>query len=537
MNKTKILLLAVYNNQVDESMEEIGICYIASYLRKYDYPVKLIGMHEDKVDYDAIVEYDPSVIGLPVYDASKDSVYRVAKLLRNLLPNSLIVLGGITATIYGRELLEEAPFIDVTCQGEGEITWLELVKTIEHRNGLSDVAGITFRVNEDIIQNPPRELIRELDNMPWAARDLLADNKLKIAQLSTSRGCTGNCSFCCARSFWKKWRGNNILSAVDEMEYIVKTYGVNRFNFIDCTFEDPGGDYTRIKTLTDEIIRRKLNVFFYTDVRATIHKILDTSLIKNLKTAGLCGVFCGLEAANDEDLTLYNKHASVDDNKRVLELFRSHHIHVDVGFIMYNPYSTSERLRKNILFLNEYGYASCFAYYKSKYRLYRGTSLYQRVVQDGLKVESYFNDPFCYNYIHPEIGKFSDFVISQIDTLNRSTNVDNMSYYYHSYYIPMLIYLERQLLYHGEKDLMEDVEKNEKYVLTELALFGEKNTEWFLKLLDILDNGWNEEEAFQITAKYMSKERMINTIHKLDRLRHDLYKKILKSGYKEYLIF
>lgn len=536
MNTVKTLLLAVYNDQVDESMEEIGICYIASYLRQNGYSVKLIGHHETKINYDDIVAYNPRVIGMPIYDASKDSVYRVSRELRNLLPNTPIILGGITATFYGRELLEENQFIDATCQGEGEETWLEIVKALEQGKSLNGISGITFRYNGEIIQNKQRTLL-ELDDLPWAARDLLADNTLKIAQLSTSRGCTGNCSFCCSRRFWKTWRGKKIQNVVDEMEYIIKAYGVQRFNFIDCTFEDPGGNYDRIKALTDEISRRQLHVSYYADVCATIHKILDAPLMEALKTTGLCGVFCGLEAANNDDLTLYNKRARIEDNKRVLELFNSYHIHVDIGFILYNPYSTVERLRKNMLFLNEYGYASCFAYFKSKYRLYRGTMLYERVVKEGLKTESFFNDPFCYKFVHPEIELLTDYIIAQIETINQRTNIDNMSYYYHAYYIPMLIYLERQLQYHGERTLVDAVAINERTVKKELALLGNNNTKWFIKLLDLVEDGWDIEKADSITAAYLSDECMVNYIRNLERLRRDLYKTVLKAGYEQYLLF
>lgn len=537
MDNIKVLLLAVYNDQVEETLEEIGICYIASFLRKNGYPVKLVGRHEAKINYDDIVAYNPTIIGIPVYDASKESVYQVTKKIRKRLPDVMIMLGGVTATFYGNELLEEAPFIDVTCQGEGEVTWLEVAQALEKGDALDGIPGITFRREGIIVQNEQRKLLKHLDNMPWAARDLLVDNKLKIAQISTSRGCTGNCSFCCVRSFWKTWRGKKIQSAVDEMEQIVKEYGVRRFNFIDCSFEDPGRDYNRIKLFTEEILRRKLHVSFYADVRATIHKILDNLLLEDLKTAGLCGVFCGIEAANEADLLLYNKHADIEDNKQMLEMFRLYHIHVDIGFILYNPYSTVERLKENVLFLNQYGYASCFAYFKSKYRLYRGTALYQKIMKDGLKTESYFNDPFSYKYVYPEIGILADYVVSKIEALDVRTKVDNLSYYYHAYYIPMLIYLERQLLHHGKQELVEFVFTNEKNVLRELKLLGEGNTEWFTKLLDVAENGWNLEQADYITSIYLSDERMNISIRNLERLRRDLYKTILKAGYEEYLIF
>ncbi len=121
------------------------------------------------------------------------------------------------------------------------------------------------------------------------------DNKLKVAQISGSRGCTGRCDFCSSQLFCKKWIGRTPQNIGEEIETIHHHYGIHIFNFIDCSFEDPGVNYERVYAIADEIIRRGLVISFMANFRPSFYK-RPMMLMSRLKEAGLLCGFIGIEA-------------------------------------------------------------------------------------------------------------------------------------------------------------------------------------------------------------------------------------------------
>ena len=88
MNKEiKVLLLSIFNNQMMQGFEEIGIGYIASYLRSKGYEVCILSEHIDSINYEKIAEYNMDIIGMPVYSVSRDDVYSFIEKIRPLVPS------------------------------------------------------------------------------------------------------------------------------------------------------------------------------------------------------------------------------------------------------------------------------------------------------------------------------------------------------------------------------------------------------------------------------------------------------------------
>ncbi len=80
-------------------------------------------------------------------------------------------------------------------------------------------------------------------------------------------------------------------------------------------------------------------------------------LVELLYQSGLMGALIGIESHDKNSLKIYNKKTSPSDNTMVIDLFRSHNIHVDIGFIMFHPFSQFEGLHENIDFLEKQGFA------------------------------------------------------------------------------------------------------------------------------------------------------------------------------------
>ena len=201
--------------------------------------------------------------------------------------------------------------------------------------------------------------------MPFAARDGIADSTydfegkyIRDVRITTSRGCTSNCSFCAVNvnSKWQKtrrWRGRSHFNVVDEIEELVDKYNVKLINLQDSAFDDPGTlGAQRTRLFCEEILKRGINVSMKAYFRA--HSVKDDpesiELYKLYKEAGIDVIIIGAEAGSDYELEIYWKDATLSDNFRSfrvldeLELFYVHN-----GFIMFGPYSTMNSLRQNIL--------------------------------------------------------------------------------------------------------------------------------------------------------------------------------------------
>jgi anaerobic magnesium-protoporphyrin IX monomethyl ester cyclase len=511
MKRMKVLLIAIYSEAMNKNLEEMGICFITSYLRNNDYEVMLLGLFEKEIDYQKISDFKPDIIGMPVYSHSKDAVCRFSSKVKQLMPAAYTCVGGFLPTFYGVELLGECPQIDFAIRGEGEEVWLDLLSRLEQNEGLDKVKGLIFRQGDEIIVNDKQMLINDLNSLSFPSRDLLVDNKLQIAQIASSRGCSGRCSFCCCPSFWQnngkhKWRGREISKMLDEMEYLIKSYGINSFSLIDNSFEDPGSNFQKVWDVAQGIINRKLEVYYYLCFRAEFHKKITKELIDLLKKSGLCSVYLGIEAANENDLNVFNKIASVEDNIKAIKLFKESQINITIGFINFNPYSTFDGLRKNIDFLEEYGYASHFIHIR-RTRVFKGTTLYEKLEKDGLLRDGGYCDDYRYNYVDARIMHLANFLGEYFEgDKTLSPVLLNTSDFYANDYLVILTSFKKRLEKLQDTKAQKLVCDHELDIIEILSDLNKRNAAWFRELLELAEHNWEQEAALQIMNKYLDND-------------------------------
>jgi anaerobic magnesium-protoporphyrin IX monomethyl ester cyclase len=534
----RVALVAVYNYMMNENREEIGICSISAFLREYGYEVLLMSGNEERINFSRIIDFKPELIGFSVYNISKDSVYRTAKRIRKELPGALICVGGCLPTYHAVEMMEESEFIDFAIRGEGEMVLLDLLRHLEGRKDLSAVKGLIFRDGRNIMVNERQDAIEDLDSLPIASRDLLVDNKMRYADIFTSRGCTRNCNFCCSPSYWykdgPKWRGRDVRKVIDEIEHIVQNYGVRYFSFSDNSFEDPGINCKRVQEIAEAILKRNLNICYFINLRADFHRKASDELVKLLRQSGLFSIYVGIEASNDEDLKVYNKFATVEDNEKIVELFRRHDIHVDIGFINFNPYSTFVGLRKNIEYLEKYRFASCFTHV-SRYRMYKGSSLYQRIKDEGLLKEGKYDDEYAYRYTDERLEKLANFLDKYIFT----ENAQSAKFYFYSHDFLILTSFYRRLFSTpGHQKAYEIILKHESKLKQILSEINSRNVKSFRELLDLAESGWDEKLAYETMRRFMNSEYIGKTVFNLDTLKFTLLSDLgnLGPAYSRYLV-
>ncbi len=520
----RVLFLVVQSQASYRLFEEIGVGYLAAYLRKHGHEVMLMTEDAATVDYERIQSFKPDLIGMPVYIPTEEAVYKVSSELKKRIPSVYIAVGGYSPTYRGAEMLAESSDIDFVLCGEGELATLNLITALLNNQSLGDIKGLIYRNGDNIIVNEDQELIPDIDILPWPARDLLVEKKYKVALISTSRGCTGNCSFCVTRPFWKKWRGRNVKDVVDEMEYIVNNYGINVFHFIDCSFENPGMCYERVKEIAQEILDRKLKVFYFAFIRPDFHRKADHELMELVRDSGMMGALIGVESNDAETLKVYNKHTLPEDNAKVVELFRKYNIYVDIGFIMFNPYSTFEGLRQNIYYLESFGFACILGYVAGLYIMFEGCALFEKIKRDGILEDE--ENILGYRYVDERVEKVSKYVSRFVQQVETSTNATFLRI--HKSLITLAywkrIYADNQKLY----EVLVEMEQHYAIIRDEL---NSRIANWFRKLLDLGENNWDEAEADVITNEIMSRDYIIGVSKNMEHKRNILHIKLSRHGF------
>ncbi len=177
-----------------------------------------------------ISSFTPDIVGITVWTTFAASAFKIASIIKEMNKDMPVIMGGPHVSIKYDEVLKICPDVDILVRGEGEETFLELVRTMEGKvdvkfevKELKDICGISYRKNGEIFHNPPRNFIKDLDTIPFPARDLLLNkasyNSEDMGLLMTSRGCPYNCTYC-ATSIWeRKTRYRSPDNVIEEIKF------------------------------------------------------------------------------------------------------------------------------------------------------------------------------------------------------------------------------------------------------------------------------------------------------------------------------
>lgn len=416
----KKILLVYPMSRTADTIEHMGLGYLASYLRREQHTVKLFvykTVDDPQSFFKLISEYAPDIIGFSTFTESISAIIEISKTIKSLREIQ-IILGGHAATQQAEQILRENPCIDFIIMGEGEITFSEVAAWSGDTENLKYIDGLVYRDKSgNIRKNPPRQAITDLDTLPFPARDLYIEAKEKppLALVSTARGCLAHCSFCgyssCRQAKTPIWRGRSPENIVDELEYLNRDLGIDTFFITDPTFEDPGSvGKARIERIAHGIINRHLDISYEVHMRAENWFEDDNLLLDLLFRSGLESTVVGLESGSEKGLKVYEKRANVRDNMRFVKLMKKAHISLEYGFIMFHPYITFEECRETISFLKEARLAYSIKCILTKLELYPGVSLVDKMISDGLlkKPFSYQNSMFAYRFVHSELENLCD---------------------------------------------------------------------------------------------------------------------------------
>lgn len=337
-----------------------GLLSLAACLKQNGFEVDYIDADILNLSHQSVLnridEFKADVVGITMNTFQVKAGTDLADAIRSHNKHLKIIAGGPHPSALRGKFLDDYPQIDVSCTGESEDTIVELAGMLQSGGELANVHGITYRINDKIYENPDRELIADLDRIPFPAYELVgaADRypgaqpalKLPSMHIMASCGCPYECIFCTKSVWGNKVRVRKPEKVVEEVEFLHTKYGINEIYFQDDTM-NAGRKW--FFAVCDEIISRKLNktMAFKTQFRVN-SRLLDKKLLKKAKKAGFWMVFYGVESGNQTVLDTIKKRTTISEIERAFKLTHKAGIKTIAAFMVGNVGDTENTIKDSI---------------------------------------------------------------------------------------------------------------------------------------------------------------------------------------------
>lgn len=405
MQKMKTLLCTPIKEGAIRSANTspVGLAFVAGMLEKEGYEVKIIDNYLENYlsnqTYETFLKqvkkYDPDIIGISCSDKDRFWTFKTADIIKREFPHIKIELGGGFSTGCHKQILEDIPSIDIVARGEGELTFLDIVKHVEKNKNLENVKGITYRHGENIKINEDRPFIQNLDELPWPAFHLLKIKKYSFYPTGTSpsdktdvkhttglmfsKGCPFNCMFCANKVLWKRtYRIISPENAILQIKYFVDK-DVKGFAFFDDNFVL---NKKWLKKFAHEIRKEKFDIQFGCSIRVTS---IDLETAEILREIGCRLVFLGIENGSLHVLKLMNKNITPQQMEKAVEVLHRNEIAISTGYIVNTPGETLEDITLSLKFFKRLykKYSVRNANIPGCIEIYPGTDLERIALRNG----------------------------------------------------------------------------------------------------------------------------------------------------------
>ncbi|NBN64813.1 magnesium-protoporphyrin IX monomethyl ester anaerobic oxidative cyclase [Microvirga tunisiensis] len=332
--------------------------YLAGHARSAGFDdITFIDAMTDDLDDEALAlrleALQPDLVGVTAITPSIYAAEAVLDTVRRVCPAAVTVLGGVHATFMFKQVLSEAPWIDVIVRGEGEEIFVALLRTVAEGRWPRDreqIKGIAYLDGDRIVATQAAATVKNLDAIDpdWAILDwskyLYTPLGVRVAIPNMARGCPFTCSFCSQWKFWRDYRVRDPKRVADEIERLVNEHNVGFFILAD---EEPTINRKKFKEFCEELIARGLPDRVKWGINTRVTDIMrDKDLLPLYRRAGLVHVSLGTEAAAQLKLDQFNKETRVADNKEAIRLLREADIFTEAQFIVGLDNETAETLEE-----------------------------------------------------------------------------------------------------------------------------------------------------------------------------------------------
>ncbi len=306
---------------------------------------------------EGILQAKTDFVGISCTTSSVDNAGKIAQAVKEASPETLIFVGGPHITALPVETFRRYPSFDFGIVGEGERAFTELLETLEGNGDLRKAPSAVFREGLDIIINPRRKFIENLDRLPFPAFDLLPHfprgyrppflNYLwgPCASLITSRGCPQGCTFCDRAVFGNRYRHFSEGYIVELVGHLKKKYKIRHLVFADDQFT---ASKVRLMRLCEGLLEKNLEIRWNCDARVDT---VDSEMLKMMKKAGCWMVSYGVESGSQEILNRVHKEIRLDQAEETVRRTKEAGLRAKGLFMVGYPEETEETLQKTLDFI------------------------------------------------------------------------------------------------------------------------------------------------------------------------------------------
>lgn len=347
----------VLNTQDFHMFPPMGLmCLSAAVKQRSSHQVVVLDAFQRDMDQARIREFvreqAPQVVG--VY-ASTQNLYDAMEVVwaaKEADPGIHVLMGGPHTSSFPEEAIA-LEGVDAHFRGDAEIALVEWLDALEAGARLDDIPGFYFKRDGEVVRNPPRRNIENLDELPFADRGCVdltkyftpAQERTRVATLVGSRGCPFQCLYCSCR---KDYRERSVGNLVDEIEELVEKWGIEELALLDDNFNLKPG---RLEAFCQEILRRGVDIrwAFKGSCRAMTPELLALA-----RKAGCYRIHYGVETNSDEGHKALRRQADVETTRRCIAWTRRAGIKTVAYMMIGCPHEeTVDDVLKNVKFLRE----------------------------------------------------------------------------------------------------------------------------------------------------------------------------------------
>lgn len=341
------------------TLPPLGLLYLASLSRENKFDVAIVEAG-NKLSYENAIEeilyHQPDYVAITATTISIYNAAKLAKMIKQKRKDINIIIGGPHLTAVPKETMKRFPEFDIGIIGEGEEALIDLLTTIENGYSLDNVAGIVFKDDSQIRITKERDLISNLDELPFPAWDLLPNfpkgyyplaskfQRLPAAYILTSRGCPYKCIFCDTSVFRNKIRFFTGRYVIEMIKLLYHRYGVREISFEDDTLFL---SKQRLVDICKNLLRENLSLSWSCNGRVDS---VNLDILRLMKKAGCWQIGYGIESGVQDILNFSKKNITLEQIENAIELTHKAGILSKGFFILGFPTDTQKTVRRTINF-------------------------------------------------------------------------------------------------------------------------------------------------------------------------------------------
>lgn len=422
MNKKYIFNVMIVSIERAWKYGNLEADQMAGYLRNQgcEVTIRYFSTRDDvKLHYDLQKAYD--LVAFYVTNANYRKIQKLVEEIKNSSDNTKIVFCGEYATRFYKELLTENPAVDYVVLGDGEVPIGKLINNlVDNPDSIESCSSVASHSD---LTGKKAYINKSIDYLPafdYCAQDTYARNARKLYGIQTKNDvCGGNCTFCIKRHGDMHYKPVSII-----IEQIIKAhdlYGVKHIFFTDNNLFDPNDSAGKkhVVELCNELLKLK-NKGYSLAYQCYIKAISlndteeDRNILALMKNVGFVEVFVGIESANDDDLLLFNKYSTVEDNYKILRMLKDAGLTPIIGFIGFHAHSTLKKIRNNFEFLVENECIFLSNYLFGFMDVHKYTKIYEILKSDGLIIGDDKYSYVEYEYSDKTVKTLLDYVKNEL---------------------------------------------------------------------------------------------------------------------------